>query len=440
MIQANVFIQTRNAGSDLEILLIDSSAEDILPTNTLCLPWNEVGSTTGFTEQPSDKDLGGFVSFFPAMHITSCFLRQSENVAATTKEYRWLRIRHLAHHFVPRNHSTRSQNEDTGPTLDVMVPWTRTLLQVIASHRKENTAGKPPQIDVHKLQQALATLTQDTPTQVAHGVEVLPVLSPTLPPARHTNCYWVGTHEFYCVDPGAIHPEEKKKIITHIKSRVAAGQSFCGVLLTHHHGDHIGSAQDIATEFSVPVLAHVKTKQHLTQRVTVDTTLRHKDLLGHGKDTIEVLETPGHASGHLCFLYRASRSVVCGDMVAGKGTILIEPKDGNMTAYLDSLALLQTVDATVLLPAHGPPLHPNHLSRYIEHRRQREAKIFAAIQKIEQSTDPADITTITTHTYDDVHSALHSIAQLSVQSHVDRLIALGKITHDRGLYRAILPA
>jgi ribonuclease/clavin/mitogillin len=69
-------------------------------------------------------------------------------------------------------------------------------------------------------------------------------------------------------------------------------------------------------------------------------------------------------------------------MVAGTGTILIDPEDdGDMIAYLASLERIAAARPVALVPAHGPVLDDPQacLRRYRAHRLMREERVLAAI-------------------------------------------------------------
>src|SRR5436853_7943633 len=99
--------------------------------------------------------------------------------------------------------------------------------------------------------QAEAVPTELTP--VAPGIRVLALRTPTLPPATHTNVYLVGPDAgpVAVIDPGSPYPEQQAAL-----DQVLARVPPSAVLLTHHHGDHIGGATALAQRWSVPIAAH----------------------------------------------------------------------------------------------------------------------------------------------------------------------------------------
>src|SRR4051794_11895029 len=101
--------------------------------------------------------------------------------------------------------------------------------------------GKPTVDDVYEqVRKALPADGHDaarTLAQVAPGIRVLALNTPTLPPAAHTNVYVVGPDRgpVVVVDPGSPYPEQQA-----ILAAALAGLEIEAVLLTHHHGDHVG--------------------------------------------------------------------------------------------------------------------------------------------------------------------------------------------------------
>src|SRR5450755_3602676 len=95
-------------------------------------------------------------------------------------------------------------------------------------------------------------------SQVAPGIRVLALRTPTLPPAAHTNVYLVGPESgpWTAVDPGSPYPDQAA-VLDHVLE--TAGVTLDLVLLTHHHGDHVGGAAALAAKYNVPIAAHVNT-------------------------------------------------------------------------------------------------------------------------------------------------------------------------------------
>jgi glyoxylase-like metal-dependent hydrolase (beta-lactamase superfamily II) len=88
-----------------------------------------------------------------------------------------------------------------------------------------------------------------------------------------------------------------------------------------------GTAQP---DLAIPIAAHPATARRLAGRVEVTHTIEDGET-AYGATAIF---TPGHAEGHLC--YAVGDATIAGDMVAGLGTILIDPVEGDMAVYLAS--------------------------------------------------------------------------------------------------------
>lgn len=267
-----------------------------------------------------------------------------------------------------------------------------------------------------------------TPREVAPGIAMLSVRTPTLPPATHTNTYLIGTRELLLVEPATPYPEELATMIDWVEAQRAQGKQLRGILITHHHPDHVGGAAKLRERLGVPLFAHAGTAQRLAGRIDIDRLLEHGEQLALDGSTplqLDVVHTPGHAPGHLCFLEPNSRSLIAGDMVAGVGTILVEPTDGDMQLYLESLEALDRLDSAQLLPAHGLPITTprERLRFYIQHRLLREAKVANALAELAREVKLEELLPLA---YADAAPAALPLARLSAEAHLIKLEREGR--------------
>jgi ribonuclease/clavin/mitogillin len=247
-------------------------------------------------------------------------------------------------------------------------------------------------------------------TTVAPGIRVLALRTPTLPPAAHTNVYLVGPEAgpVAVVDPGSPYPDQQA-ILDAILTEIPIDR----VLLTHHHGDHTGGAAALAARWNVPIAAHAATAKRLAGRVTIN------ELLDDGDEINGAIcvHTPGHAEGHIVF--ERDGAAIAGDMVAGIGTILIDPNEGDMAQYFASLERMRERDACrVLLPSHGPMIRDGHgkLTEYLAHRRMRVERAIDAL-----AGAPKTVALLVEVVYADTPRVLWGLAERSLLAHLAKL-------------------
>lgn len=270
------------------------------------------------------------------------------------------------------------------------------------------------------------------------GVRFLPLRAPTIPPARTTNTAVVGGDggdgRTWVVDPGVPEGAERDRLAAFVERHVEAWGPLAGVLLTHHHTDHAQAAGWLAQRFDAPVRAHPETRRRLDPDWPWGDDLLHGVRLpagSHGSTGepvgLRAVHTPGHAPGHLAFLEERSRALLAGDMVAGVGTILVDPGEGDMTAYMASLEELRTLGPRVILPGHGPfSDHPDRtLEGQLDHRRMRETRIREAL-----GPEPRSVDALLPEVYDDVPEAFLGFAAQSLVAHLRKLEAEGAARED----------
>jgi glyoxylase-like metal-dependent hydrolase (beta-lactamase superfamily II)/ADP-ribose pyrophosphatase YjhB (NUDIX family) len=281
----------------------------------------------------------------------------------------------------PRPASEENEQLIFSSPLDALAQWERGRIKVpppvLPILRAVGGAGSSAIDDVVRAV-AEANLEEERAPRIEFvpGVWMTPVRTATLPPATHTNVWLPGKRRFAVVDPGSADNEEVEKLLGVVARRARDGDSPCAVLLTHHHRDHLAGAVIVAARLDLPIRAHTDVLDGLdAPSGTEMEPIADGELLDLGGESLEAHHTPGHAPGHLAFHLRERRALIAGDMVGGMSTILIDPEQGDMGAYLDSLARLRRLDCRTLLPGHGPPLPARELGRVVAHRRMRESLV-----------------------------------------------------------------
>lgn len=266
-------------------------------------------------------------------------------------------------------------------------------------------------------------------------VLTLLVKTPTLPPATHTNCYVVGSKELLILDPGSGDPLERARVASLVRRRRAEGARAVAIVLTHHHGDHVGGAAALAAELELPVWAHEGTWERWGEGGSVrrregSRALADGDVLElAGGEVFDVMHTPGHAAGHLALLERRHGSLFSGDLVSGVSTILVDSAPGSMDAYLASLARIRDAGARTLFPGHGFPFiaPAKGVQRVIDHRLDREERIAAAL-----ADGPLDLAALVRRAYSDTPEANPALAAAQAECHLERLERAGRVRRAGG--------
>jgi len=139
-----------------------------------------------------------------------------------------------------------------------------------------------------------------------------------------------------------------------------------------------------------------------------------------GDSTLRAIHTPGHASNHLCYLLEEEKLLFTGDHVMQASTVVINPPDGDMAAYVESLrSLIANEDLEWLAPGHGFLMEQpkRAMQGIIAHRLKREAKVVAAMRVL----GAANVEALLPRVYDDVQPKLHAMARRSLLAHLLKL-------------------
>ncbi len=264
------------------------------------------------------------------------------------------------------------------------------------------------------------------------GILVAPLATPTLPPATTTNCYIVGREQAYVVDPATWDESERARLFGFLDVAQRFDLELAGVLVTHHHRDHVGSVAHVAERYQLPVFAHPRTLRRLPIRPRDGRELADGDILDLGRApggrdepwSLTALHTPGHDTGHLCFLESHRRAVLAGDMVSTLSTIQIDPPEGHLATYLASLERLLRLDVGALLPAHGSaaPDGPALITRYLAHRAERERHLEGALRTVGAGL----VESLVPLVYADIPRAMHNLAARSLLAGLEKLAEEGR--------------
>ncbi|MDR0227087.1 MAG: MBL fold metallo-hydrolase [Burkholderiaceae bacterium] len=249
-----------------------------------------------------------------------------------------------------------------------------------------------------------------------------------------TNSYLVGDAAtgYAVIDPGPADPVHVQRLFDE------AGGDIRHILCTHSHADHSPGAallQALVEQAGRPRpaiggLPSAPTARPAS-RFTPDyaladgqrTVLQGPDGSTH---TLRAIFTPGHAANHVCFVLEEDALLFSGDHILNGSTTIIDPPDGNMRDYIDSLdkldALCADHDVRFILPAHGYVLGfaRQAIARLKAHRLAREAKVLAAMR---QQPD-GSVQDWVRLAYDDAPPQLWPIAERSLLAHVERIRAL----------------
>lgn len=140
------------------------------------------------------------------------------------------------------------------------------------------------------------------------------------------------------------------------------------ILVTHHHSDHAAAAGALSERLGGIEVRGPSDVDGVT------TVLDHGDETGTDAGTLVAVDTPGHSRRHLCFHWPEESAVFVGDLLLGAGdTTWVAEYPGCVADYLVSLDRLQEIGASLLYPAHGPPLDDpaEAIGRFRQHRLDR---------------------------------------------------------------------
>jgi glyoxylase-like metal-dependent hydrolase (beta-lactamase superfamily II) len=253
-----------------------------------------------------------------------------------------------------------------------------------------------------------------------------------------TNTWLVGEGEVAVIDPGPALPAHQAAIMAALQPH----ERITHIIVTHTHLDHTALARPLASATGAvvmgfgpfdagrgPAMQALAAKgmpdggEGIDRDFRPDIALSDGDRVDGRSWSLQAIHTPGHAATHLCLAL--GDRLFTGDHVMGWSSSLISPPDGDMAAYMASLAKLGTQDWTVAHPGHGPdiPDPATRIATLTAHRRQREAALLDALDD-----GPMTISRLTAAVYHDTPRGLHRAASRNVLAHVIDLLQANRVT------------
>lgn len=181
-----------------------------------------------------------------------------------------------------------------------------------------------------------------------------------------SNCWLIideCSGEFAIVDPSSSPVVIDEKI----KELELDAQKFKYVLLTHGHFDHIYSVDYVREKYNCQLCIHENDALCLTDSYKnanklffnedltfnpADLLISDKDKLSLGELQIEVIHTPGHTEGCVCYL--VENALICGDTIFDRSVGRTDLPGGNTKVLYESLRKIKTMDESIrLYPGHG---------------------------------------------------------------------------------------
>lgn len=257
-----------------------------------------------------------------------------------------------------------------------------------------------------------------TPFASCELLQVITAPNPSPFTLEGTNTYLLGRGQVAVIDPGPEDPGHVAAVLDHVRR---SGGDIALILVTHLHRDHAGALSALAAATGAPV-----GRWHGGDRPLAD-----GDVLTLGELRLRVLHTPGHAPDHVVFHWEQARVLFSGDLVLGRGTVMVAPPSGSMDDYMRSLERVAELDLAVIAPGHGPAIRdPAAWVRgYLEHRREREHQILELLAGSPRT--PAQLVDLL---YTSLDPRLRRAAEATVEAHLLRLARRGVVRQEGDRY------
>lgn len=209
---------------------------------------------------------------------------------------------------------------------------------------------------------------------------------PLSSPVGETNAYIIVDPKqklAVIVDPAG-EPEKLQQALEDSEATPIA------ILLTHAHYDHISAMELMQKKYHIPIYCGAADKDLLafsetmlgqlgkSLSVSADHWLNGEETLTFGGISLQVISTPGHSKGSLCYYESSTGTLISGDTLfyesIGRTDFPYKEMQGSLSELMDSLQRLFKMlpDSVKVLPGHGPATtigHERRCNPYLRHVR-----------------------------------------------------------------------
>lgn len=174
------------------------------------------------------------------------------------------------------------------------------------------------------------------------------------------------TKEAVIVDPGCYSVNEQNALTNFVREN---GLKVIYTLNTHCHVDHILGIDFAKETFGAKSIAHAEDQlllqtavQHamafglaLESAPSIDTTVEHGDTITFGNSALQVIHTPGHSLGGICFYHAQQKMLFAGDTLFRGSIGRTDLPGGDFDTIIESIAqrLLVLPDDVTVYSGHG---------------------------------------------------------------------------------------
>ena len=313
------------------------------------------------------------------------------------------------------------------------------------------------------------------PTEVLSGLYQLRVPIPNNPLGWVLPYLIPGDDGYTLIDAGWNTPESFAALEAELRELRLTFDNIKRLIVTHVHPDHYGLSGRIKEACGAQVIIHQRERdlirsryinpEQLLERMGAwlaengvpanersdlqqssmparawvvatepDAVLWGGETLDFGIYRFEVLWTPGHSPGHICFYERAQRIILTGDHVLPTITpnVSLHPQQqGNpLGDYLASLRRLEPLDVEQVLPAHEHSFTDlrKRVGEIVEHHHDRLREMLAIVGDGRASAyDVASGVVWTTGTFDTFSPWMRRAAISETLAHLEYLVQEGRL-------------